>query len=100
MATTTVTETDTAFVDHLNVPALASAGAIVAAACMLLLGLLANVGLYEGAAAMMREWHMFFSLSPGGIIAGMIEAGVITFAVLYVFSLTYNVIAARGTDNE
>jgi hypothetical protein len=100
MATTTVTQTDTAFVDHLNMPALASAGAIVAAACMLLLGILANIGLYEGAAAMMMEWHMFFSLTLGGIISGMVEAAIITFVVLYVFSWMYNIIAARSTVSE
>ena len=100
MATTTVSQTDAAFVYHLNVPALASAGAIVATALMLLLGILANVGLYEGAAAMMMEWHMFFSLTLGGIIAGMVEAAIIAFVVLYVFSWVYNAISARPARTE
>ncbi|WP_255171326.1 hypothetical protein [Natrononativus amylolyticus] len=100
MATTTASQTDAAFVDHLNVPALAFAGAIMAAAVMLLLGILANVGLYEGAAAMMMEWHMFFSLTFSGIITGMVEAAIITFVVLYVFSWIYNTIAARSTVSE
>lgn len=72
----------------------------MAAAIMLLLGILANVGLYEGAAAMMMESHMFFSLTLGGIIAGMVEAAIITFVVLYVFSWIYNIIASRSTVSE
>jgi hypothetical protein len=59
-------------------------GAIVAAVSMLLLGILANLGIYVGAAEAMMNWHMFFSLSVFGIIFGMIEAAIITFVFVYV----------------
>ena len=62
---------------------------------MLLLGILATVGIYESAAEMMMAWHMFFTLTIGGIVAGMIEAAIIVFIGLYVFSWTYNIIAER-----
>lgn len=74
----------------LNALALGYAGAIISAAGMLLLGVLGNLGLYSGAVAMMSEWHMFFSLSIGGIIGGMIEAAIISFVILYTFAIVYN----------
>jgi hypothetical protein len=70
--------------------ALGGAAAIVAAIIMLLLGILGNVGIYTGSVEMMQQWHMFFSLSIGGIIAGMVEAAVITFVFVYLFGLLYN----------
>ena len=69
---------------------LASAGAIIAAASMLLLGVGANLGIYEGAAVMMQQWHLFFSFSLMGIIAGMIEAAIITYVFLYALAWMYN----------
>jgi hypothetical protein len=75
---------------QLHAHALASSGAIVAAASMLLLGIGANIGVYDGAAAMMQQWHLFFSPSFGGIIAGMIEAVIITYIFLYAFAWVYN----------
>ena len=80
----------------LNAPALGYAGAIIGAASMLLLGILGNLGLYQGAVAMMSEWHMFFSLSIGGIIVGMIEAAIISFVVLYAFGIVYNWLVTRN----
>ncbi len=74
----------------LNPGALASAGAIVSVAVMLLLGIFGNLGIYSGAAEMMMKWHMFFSLSLLGIIGGMIEAAVISFVFLYFFAWIYN----------
>ncbi len=70
--------------------ALATAGAIVAVAVMLLLGIFGNLGIYSGAVEMMMKWHMFFSLSLLGIIGGMIEAAVISFVLLYLFAWIYN----------
>ncbi len=66
------------------------AGAILAAACMLLLGVLGNLGWYTGAVAIMEQLHIFFSLSVTGVIAGMIEAAVLTFVSLYAFVRLYN----------
>jgi hypothetical protein len=70
--------------------ALAGSAAILAAVVMLLLGILGNIGVYTGAVEMMQQWHMFFSLSIGGIIAGMFEAAVITFVFIYLFGFLYN----------
>lgn len=74
----------------LNPIAFGTAGALVAAVIMLLLGILGNLGIYAGAVEMMQKWHLFFSLSLGGIIMGTIEAAVITFAFLWLFGWLYN----------
>ncbi len=74
----------------LNSLALGYAAAILAAVIMLLLGILGNIGVYTGAVDMMQQWHVFFSLSIGGIIAGMVEAAIITFVFVYLFGFIYN----------
>ena len=74
----------------LRLLALAGSAAIVAAVVMLLLGILGNIGVYTGAVEMMQQWHVFFSLSIGGIIAGMFEAAIITFVFIYLFGFLYN----------
>ncbi len=74
----------------LNPLALGGAAAILAALIMLLLGILGNIGVYTGAVDMMQQWHVFFSLSIGGIIAGMAEAAVISFVFVYLFGFIYN----------
>ena len=66
------------------------AAAIVSAGMMLLLGILGNLGLYTGAVEAMINWHMFFSLSFLGIIAGMVEAAIISFVLVWLFMLVYN----------
>lgn len=76
--------------DKLNVFAFGAAAAIVAAIGMLILGILGNLGIYSGAVSMMSQWHMFFSLTPLGILAGMVEAAVITFVFIYLFGWIYN----------
>lgn len=78
---------------RLNILALGYAAAIVSAVVMLLLGILGNLGIYRGAVEMMKEWHMFFSLSPAGIIGGMIEAAVISFVFACFFGWVYNKLA-------
>ena len=74
----------------LNELALGYALAILSALCMLVLGILANLGVYTGAAEAMMNCHMFFSLSLGGIITGIIEAAVIGFIGGYIFAWLYN----------
>jgi ABC-type antimicrobial peptide transport system permease subunit len=74
----------------LNTRILGYTAAIVSAVCMLVLGILANVGIYEEAAAAMAEWHLFFSVSLLGIIGGMIEAAIISFVIAYLFGWVYN----------
>ncbi len=76
--------------NKLNPVAFGGAGAIVALAGMLLLGLLGNLGLYMGAVEMMQAWHMLFSLTIGGIIAGMVEGAVIAFIFFWSFAWVYN----------
>lgn len=73
--------------------ALAGAAAIVAAVAMLLLGIMGNIGVYTSAVEMMQQWHMFFSLSIGGIIAGIFEGAAITFIFVYLFGFIYNKLA-------
>ena len=76
--------------EKLNSLALATSAAIVAGLSMLILGILGNLGIYQGAVEMMSQWHMFFSLTPSGIFTGIIEAAIISFAFLYIFGFIYN----------
>jgi len=76
--------------EKLNTLALGTSAAIVAGLSMLLLGILGNFGIYQGAVEMMNQWHMFFSLTPFGIFTGIIEAAVISFVFFYIFGWVYN----------
>lgn len=79
----------------LNAMAFALAGGILAALYMLLLGILGNLGIYMSGVEAMMQWHLFFSLSVGGIIGGIIEAFVSTFIGCYIFVWLYNMLAGR-----
>lgn len=74
----------------LDALALGYSGALIAAVIMFLLSLLAMGGMYMGAASQMQKWHMFYSLSIGGTITGIIEAAVISFVFMYLFGVFYN----------
>lgn len=74
----------------LNEKALGYSLAIISAGMMLLLGILGNLGIYIGAAEMMQNMHLFFSLSILGIIGGIIEAAIISFVVGWLIALIYN----------
>ncbi len=74
----------------LNSLALGGAAAILAAVIMLLLGILGRIGVYTDAVEMMQQWHVFFSLSIGGIITGMVEGAVVSFVFVYLFGFIYN----------
>ena len=76
--------------DKLNSLAFGTSAALVAAICMLILGIFGNIGVYLGAVEMMSQWHMFFSLTPFGILTGMIEAAIISFVFFYIFGWLYN----------
>jgi hypothetical protein len=76
--------------EKLNSLAFGYAASIVSAGIMLLLGILGNIGIYTSAIEMMQQWHIFFSLSIGGIIAGMLEAAVISFVIMYALIYIYN----------
>jgi hypothetical protein len=77
----------------LNEMAFTIAAAVVSAVVMLALGVLANLGVYTGAAQAMAQWHMFFSLSPVGIVGGMVEAAVVAVVIAYPFAWVYNTVA-------
>ncbi|WP_231554289.1 hypothetical protein [Halobellus rufus] len=68
----------------------AVAAATVAAVIMLLLGLFGAIGVYEGGVEMMEQWHLFFTPTPAGTIAGILEAVVITGVFTYLFAELYN----------
>lgn len=76
--------------EKLSKKGLGLAAAILSAAVMLCLGVLGNIGIYTGAAEQMQGWHMFFSLSVGGIVAGMVEAAVWGFVFGFAFAWLYN----------
>jgi len=76
--------------EKLNSLALAASAAIVAGLSMLILGILGNLGIYMGAVDMMSQWHMFFSLTPFGILSGIVEAAIISFVFFYLFGWIYN----------
>lgn len=74
----------------LNSLSLGYAGAIISALMMLLLGVLGNLGYYKSGVEAMKQWHIYFSLSFGGIIMGIIEGAVVSFLFLYLFGWLYN----------
>lgn len=74
----------------LNEKALGFSLAIISAICMLLLGILGSFGIYTGAVEAMQRWHLFFSLSIDGIIAGIIEAAVWSFIAGWLIAYFYN----------
>ncbi|PIP61005.1 hypothetical protein COX00_00125 [Candidatus Uhrbacteria bacterium CG22_combo_CG10-13_8_21_14_all_47_17] len=79
-----------------NANKLGLAGALTAAFFMLVLSLLNSVGLYQGATQQMRAWHMWYTPNFGGTITGMIEAAVITYIVLFVFTSVYNLLEKKA----
>lgn len=68
----------------------AAAAATVAAVLMLLLGLFGAIGAYEGGVEMMEQWHLFFTPTLVGTIAGILEAVIITGVFTYLFVELYN----------
>ena len=86
--------------DKLNSLAFGTSAALVAAICMLLFGILGNFGVYMGAVEMARQWHMFFSLTPVGILTGIIEGAIISFAFFYIFGWIYNKFIKSSVNKE
>lgn len=74
---------------------LAVSFAIWSALFMLILWLLANMGIYVSAAEQMARWHMFFNLTFNGLIAGMIEAAIISYVLVLAFVWLYNWVGER-----
>jgi hypothetical protein len=75
---------------RLNAIAFGMAAAVIAALIMMIIGILSRFGIYLEAAAMMSEWHFFFSPTPIGVLAGMVEAAASTFVFTYLFAALYN----------
>ena len=84
----------------LNEMAFATAGAKLAALGMIVLSVLGKLGLYTSAVERMQDWHMFYSLSLGGIVAGIIEAVIWTFVSFYLFAWLYNYLAFKKKPRE
>ena len=76
--------------EQLNELAFGYAGAILSAVCMRLLGILGNLGIYTNGVQAMQQWHVIFSLSIGGIIAGIVEGSIAGFVIVYAFGWVYN----------
>jgi hypothetical protein len=76
--------------EKLNSLGFGVSAAIVAAISMLILGIFGNIGIYKGAVEMMTQWHMFFSLTPFGILTGTLEAALISFVFFYIFAWVFN----------
>lgn len=68
---------------------------ILSAVCILVLGILGFGGMMQQRVMAMQQWHMFFALSPAGIILGMIEAFIVWFIGGYVFAWLYNQLAKK-----
>jgi len=68
-----------------NSLALAGTAAVVSAVAMLLLGVFGTIGVYGGAVEAMEQWHLFFEPTIVGTVAGMVEAAVISFVLMYAF---------------
>lgn len=76
--------------EKLNSTAFGLSAAIVAAIVMAVIGILSRLGIYTEAAQMMSSWHIFYTMTFGGILAGMAEAAVITFLLVYSFAAIHN----------
>ncbi len=77
-------------IGKLSALTLGYSAAIVSSVIMLLLVVLGDLGVYTSAVEMMRQWHVFFSLSIGGIVAGIVEGAVVSFFLAYFFGWLYN----------
>ena len=80
---------------ELNEVAVGLSIGILSAVCIFVLGILGFGGMMQQRVMAMQQWHMFFSLSPAGIILGMIEAFIVWFIGGYVFAWLYNQLAKK-----
>lgn len=73
---------------------------MLSAACMIALGILGNLGIYEGAVQMMEQWHLFFDLSLVGILIGALEGAAAGFVLAWAFAWLYNLFESTlANDN-
>jgi len=64
--------------------------AIYSGLCMLILSLLGIAGYAESAIKVMESFHIWFSISFVGIIAGILEAGIFGFVSGIIIAFLYN----------
>ncbi|MCA9373998.1 MAG: hypothetical protein R3B71_01165 [Candidatus Gracilibacteria bacterium] len=76
--------------NKLNAHALGAASALLAALCMLVIGILAMMGVYMEAYQIMKAFHIWFDATLIGTLIGMVEAGVISYIAGYLFAELYN----------
>jgi len=74
----------------LNELALGYSLAILSVVTMLLLWIAGKIGVYETAVQQMMNWHIFFSLTPSGLIFGAIEAAICSFIGGWLIAKVYN----------
>ena len=74
----------------LDALALAGAAAVVSAVVMLLFGVFGAIGVYERGIEAMEQWHLFFEPTGVGTVAGIVEAAVASFVLVYAFAWLYN----------
>lgn len=65
---------------------------IISGVGMLILGVLATFGVYTEAFEAMKVWHIWFDATAIGIIAGIVEAFVLSFVGGYLFAWLYNML--------
>ncbi len=76
--------------EKLNTLALGYSIAILSALWMFIIGILGKFGVALKAVESMQSYHIFFSLSIGGIIAGIIEGAIAGFVIGYLIAYIYN----------
>ena len=74
----------------LNIIGLGLSIAIYSALCMLILSFLGIAGYAKSALKIMESFHIWFSLSFIGIVAGTLEAGVFGFVSGIIIAFLYN----------
>lgn len=74
----------------LNAHGLGLASAALAAACMLIMGILAMAGVYMEAFHVMKAFHFGFDATIVGVLIGVIEGAVISYVGGYLFGFIYN----------
>lgn len=63
---------------------------ILGGIAMLILWIIGKLGLAAEAVSIMEAYHIWFSLSIGGLIAGIVEAAVFGFVTGYLLAYIYN----------
>lgn len=79
----------------LNPVAFGVSFAAISAIIMFIIGILGLLGVYLDAVNQMMAWHLFFSLTPIGIIMGMVESAVTSFGLGFIFAYFYNIISGK-----